>query len=60
MIGKIISAALVLGVAVWLYLAVAYLKNKRGGGCDSAGCSGCAMRGECGKNQKEDTDTDMM
>lgn len=53
MTAKILSAVIVLIIVIWLYLAVSYLKNKNGGeekeaGCGGAGCSGCAMRKDCG------------
>lgn len=57
MTAEIISTAVVLGIVCWLYLAVSYLKNKGGSGCDG-GCSGCAARGACGRHQKEQTKPD--
>ena len=54
MTAKILSAVIVLIIVIWLYLAVSYLKNKNGGeekeagSCGGTGCSGCAMRKDCG------------
>lgn len=52
MAAKILSAVIVLVIVIWLYLAVSYLKKKNDGeekglGC-GAGCSGCALRKDCG------------
>lgn len=50
MIGKILSAAIVLLVFIGLYVAVSYMYQKRheGGGC-SGDCSHCGMDTGCEK-----------
>ena len=54
MIGKILSAAIVLLVFIGLYVAVSYMYQKRheGGGC-SRDCSHCGMDTGCEKNVKD-------